>query len=71
MNARLDFKRFIPQMQLNVTRVRLKVPHVTLMTEIGIKPLQEGTAASDVIFPRLHPNVVPARRFVHLITLIK
>lgn len=58
-------------MQENVTRFQFQVPRVTLMTEIGIKPFQEWKAASDEIFPRLHPSVVPAQRFINLITLIK
>lgn len=59
MDAHLDFQCFITKMQLNVTRVGLKLLWVQLMTEIQMKPLQQWKAAINWIFPKLHSSVVP------------
>lgn len=41
MDAHLDFQRFIAQMQIDVTRVKLKLLPGPQMTEIRMKPLQQ------------------------------
>lgn len=44
MDAHSDSQRFIARMQINVTRVKLKLLWVRLMTEIRMKPLQQKAA---------------------------